>query len=55
MQQPLNADYAFRAATAAMAAGGRRTSRESATLLDRAMQGDPMDTQYYLSAGAVRC
>jgi hypothetical protein len=49
VQQPMNSDYAFRAANAAMAAGGNGVSREAMTLLDLAIHGDPMDTRYYLA------
>jgi thioredoxin-like negative regulator of GroEL len=49
VQQPMNSDYAFRAANAAMAAGGNGVSREALTLLDLAIHNDPMDTRYYLA------
>jgi tetratricopeptide (TPR) repeat protein len=39
----------FRAANAAMAAGGNTISREALTLLDLAITKDPMDTRYYLA------
>jgi tetratricopeptide (TPR) repeat protein len=49
VQQPLNSDYAFRAANAAMAASGNALSREALALLDVAIRTDPMDTRYYLA------
>jgi tetratricopeptide (TPR) repeat protein len=48
VQQPMNSDYAYRAANAAIAAGGNTVSREALTLLDLAITKDPMDTRYYL-------
>jgi hypothetical protein len=47
-QQPLNADYAFRAANAAIALGGG-FNREVPALLDLAIRTDPMETKYYLT------
>src|SRR5207253_6886797 len=47
-QQPLNGDYVFRAATAAIALGGG-FNREVPALLDLAIRTDPMETKYYLT------
>ncbi|MDB5320470.1 MAG: lipid core-O-antigen ligase-like enyme [Phycisphaerales bacterium] len=49
VHQPLNADYAFRAATVAMAGSGTAVNREALALLDLAIRGDPMETKYYLA------
>jgi hypothetical protein len=49
VQQPLNSDYAFRAATAAIAGSGTTFSREAMALLDLAIRTDPMETKYYLT------
>jgi tetratricopeptide (TPR) repeat protein len=49
VQQPLNADYAFRAATAAIAGSGATFNREVPALLDLAIRTDPMETKYYLT------
>jgi hypothetical protein len=49
VQQPLNADYAFRAATAAIAGSGSAFNREVPALLDLAIRTDPMETKYYLT------
>src|SRR6185436_9850931 len=49
VQQPLNADYAFRAASAAIAGSGSTFNREVPALLDLAIRTDPMETKYYLT------
>jgi O-antigen ligase len=49
VHQPLNADYAFRAATAAITGSGTTFNREAVALLDLAIRTDPMETKYYLT------